>query len=272
MKKRLISLLIAAVMLISCIPVGTLIAFAADPDSPKISVIGQYAAPDSTVQVELKITGNPGIAGAIIKVAFDSKLTLTDAVSNGVFSSLDFTKPGSFTSPCNFTWDSESAEATEDGTFLTLTFHTSAEAHPNDKLSVSASYRKGDIYDSALNTVNLTTEDGFVGIITYVPGDVSGDRNINGKDITLLRRFMAGGYDVEINEDAADVNDDNFINGKDTTLIRRYIAGGYDVELLPHTPRCNHNMTATEAVEKTCTEDGNIAYWYCSECEKYFSD
>ena len=33
-----------------------------------------------------------------------------------------------------------------------------------------------------------------------------------------------------------------------------------------------HTMTATEAVEATCTEAGNSAYWYCSGCDKYFSD
>ena len=33
-----------------------------------------------------------------------------------------------------------------------------------------------------------------------------------------------------------------------------------------------HTMTKTEAKDATCTEDGNIAYWYCSVCNKYFSD
>lgn len=33
-----------------------------------------------------------------------------------------------------------------------------------------------------------------------------------------------------------------------------------------------HSLTATEAKAADCTEDGNIAYWYCSICEKYFSD
>ena len=33
-----------------------------------------------------------------------------------------------------------------------------------------------------------------------------------------------------------------------------------------------HTMTKTEAKAATCTEDGNIAYWHCSVCNKYFSD
>ncbi len=33
-----------------------------------------------------------------------------------------------------------------------------------------------------------------------------------------------------------------------------------------------HTMTPTAAVAATCTEAGNSAYWYCSGCDKYFSD
>ena len=36
----------------------------------------------------------------------------------------------------------------------------------------------------------------------------------------------------------------------------------------PHT----HQMEAVPAVAPTCTEDGNIQYWHCSSCGKYFAD
>ena len=36
--------------------------------------------------------------------------------------------------------------------------------------------------------------------------------------------------------------------------------------------KSGHNVTKTEAVEATCTEDGNIAYWTCSNCGKLYSD
>lgn len=39
-----------------------------------------------------------------------------------------------------------------------------------------------------------------------------------------------------------------------------------DIDMIPHT------LEATPAKEATCTEDGNIAYWYCESCGKYFSD
>lgn len=33
-----------------------------------------------------------------------------------------------------------------------------------------------------------------------------------------------------------------------------------------------HNAVKTEEKPATCTETGNIAYWHCTECGKYFSD
>ena len=33
-----------------------------------------------------------------------------------------------------------------------------------------------------------------------------------------------------------------------------------------------HNMTVIEAIEATCTEAGNNAYYHCSRCNKYFKD
>ena len=41
-----------------------------------------------------------------------------------------------------------------------------------------------------------------------------------------------------------------------------------EIPPLDHT----HNLTATAAKAANCTESGNIAYWYCSGCGKYFSD
>lgn len=37
-------------------------------------------------------------------------------------------------------------------------------------------------------------------------------------------------------------------------------------------PAKGHKLTKTEAKSETCTENGNSAYWTCSECGKYFAD
>ena len=33
-----------------------------------------------------------------------------------------------------------------------------------------------------------------------------------------------------------------------------------------------HDLKKTDRVEPTCTSEGNIEYWYCADCGKYFSD
>ena len=61
-------------------------------------------------------------------------------------------------------------------------------------------------------------------------GDVNGDGTVNLKDVVMIRRYIAGGWNVTINESVADVNGDGNVNLKDVVMIRRYIAGGWNVD------------------------------------------
>lgn len=255
-------------LVLTCVPMSVFAAAVADAT---ITVDTVSAAAGATVDVNVSISDNPGIAGATFTIKYHEDLTLISAANGSAFVELDYTQPGTFSNPCNFTWDSENAEATEDGVFLTLTFKVSENASENKKLNVDISYRYGDVFSND-EDITLDIVNGNVVVLDYIPGDVYEDGVINSKDTRLIRQYIAGGYDITINESAADVNDDGIINAKDTRLIRRFIAGGYDVVLLPSTPKCQHSMTAIPAVNATCTENGNKAYWYCSECEKYFSD
>lgn len=267
--KRFLSLFLAVILVLSCIPMT---AFASTTADSTITVETISAAAGATVDVDISITNNPGIAGATFTIKYHEDLTLLSATNGSAFAELDYTQPGTFSNPCNFTWDSENAEATENGVFLTLTFQVAEDAAENAKLNVDLSYRYGDIFNND-EDLDFNVVNGNVVVLDYIPGDVYEDGVINSKDTRLIRQYIAGGYDITINESAADVNDDGIINAKDTRLIRRYIAGGYDVVLLPSTPKCQHpEMAATSAKNVTCTEDGNIAYWYCSDCDKYFSD
>ena len=67
----------------------------------------------------------------------------------------------------------------------------------------------------------------------YLPGDLNGDGLVSSTDVVFLRRHIAGGYNITVNEAAGDVNADGILNTTDVVTIRRYIAGGYGVELKP---------------------------------------
>lgn len=61
----------------------------------------------------------------------------------------------------------------------------------------------------------------------HVPGDISGDGEVNNKDLTRLFRYLSG-YDVEVNEAALDITGDGEVNNKDLTRLFRFLSG-YDV-------------------------------------------
>lgn len=64
-----------------------------------------------------------------------------------------------------------------------------------------------------------------------VNGDADGDGNVDLKDVVLLSRTLAGGWNSQVCVANMDVNSDGSIDLKDVTLIRRYLSGGWDVTL-----------------------------------------
>ena len=271
--KKLLSVFLALLMMITVFP-ASMIANAANATT--VTVESVNAVPGSNVEVNINVKNNPGILAANFTVTYDKGLTLIDSKSGDAFSALSMTKPENYNSPCKFGWDAlEIAdEDIKDGTILTLTFSVDKGVSANSKLNVKLSYQNGNIIDSDLNDIPVTINNGSVTIIDYIPGDINGDGTIDLKDVTLVRRLVTG-YSVTANKLAADVNGDGEITMKDVVLIRRYVvdAEGYGVTLVPGGSNVHtHTMTATAAKAATCTENGNIAYWYCSSCKKYFTD
>lgn len=273
--KRIISMILAIVLVVSLCPVCTPVSAATTSDSSATFTVEMVSGmPGGTVEVDIHIADNPGILGATLKVSYDDGLTLVDAVAGEAFAALDMTKPGQYVSGCNFVWDAQDLSEAEilDGVILTLTFEVAEDVEVNQTLSIDVSADADDIFDTDFNDIPFTITDGGVLVIDYLPGDVNDDGVINTKDVVFLRRHLAGGYDQTINEAAADVNDDGKLNSKDVVLIRRYIAGGYDIELLPSTPKCSHTMESIAYNAATCTEYGNISYYHCTTCDKYYND
>ncbi len=270
--KKVLSLLLSLMMVLTILPSTGLTALA-DTDSPTVTVANVTTTPGTTINVDISIKNNPGILGAVFTLSYDERLTLTNAVSGDAFGALAMTKPGKYQSPCQFTWDGlELSESDiKDGVFLTLTFDVSDSIDSETACDISLSYDTGDIVDANLNPINVSITNGSVNVIDFVYGDVDGNTKVNTTDVILIRRFIAGGYNTNINEKAANVNGDTKVNMTDVIYIRRFIAGGYDVTL-PVTPTHTHTLNKTERVEATCTKAGNIAYWYCSSCGKYFND
>ena len=92
--------------------------------------------------------------------------------------------------------------------------------------------------DGTPGTVRYTWKDTTYGQITvdaaFYYGDANGDGVVNGKDVLLLRSYMAN-YDYDTGASAvaavagADANGDGVVNGKDVLLLRAYMAN-YDYD------------------------------------------
>jgi len=286
MKKRIVSLLLAVVLIVSMLP-GTIVSASTTESTAMLTVEEPWANPGGTVDVNLIISENPGVLGATLVVSWDESLTLVADTSGEAFSHMTYTSPSRYTaSGTNFVWFGNEVGEAMDGIVLTLTFEVPDTAENNEILPVWVAYTPGDVVDGNDNDVTFSITDGYVRVITYKPGDVNGDTRVNSRDLVRLSQYISDGnktdpegYNAEVVADACDVNGDGRVNARDLIRLSQYVSDGsqtdpegYNAVLNPaKLPECGHtNMQANEAKAAECTVEGNIAYWYCADCAKYF--
>lgn len=193
-RNRIIATILSLIMIVSTVPI---IAFAAKV--PTLTVDSVEAEPGDTVKVNVKISGNTGIAGALIGVAYDSRLALVSAENGEAFQSLTFTKPGKLGNPAKFLWDSESKISKQDGTVLILTFKVSENAEKGSKLNVNIICQYGDIYDYNMKTIEVKSVNGGVNIAKEANDNlpafsrvIASIKNVFASIINFLKNFLGG--------------------------------------------------------------------------------
>ena len=211
-------------------PVATFVYTTVAENATAITVSNASGNVGDTVSVTIDISNNPGIAGAILKLAHAEELILTNIEVGEALNTLTFTPPANLSkNPCTLLWDGIDGDSSN-GTLLTLTFTISETAELGD-YAITLSYTAGDIYDGSLNDIDVVINNGKISVVDFMIGDVNDDKVINAKDLTILRRYISGDYDVTANEKASDVNKDTLINAKDITILRRFISGDYGIVL-----------------------------------------
>lgn len=269
-RTKLVSIALVIVMILGVMPLSV---FAADGDMV-IAIDQKTALAGSTVTININFTNNPGISSTKLKVAYDDSVLTLASVSYNPDLGGQSIQPQNLSTPVTLTWVSPFANYSADGTFATLTFTVAEDAEADAVASISATYDPNDIYNMDEVNVDCSVETGYVKIVQGVPGDINGDLACNNKDITRMFQYLAG-WEVYVNTPMLDTNGDGSINNKDLTRLFHYLAD-WEVEIFPPVPppveECSHNLEATPANAPLCEQVGNIAYWYCSLCEKYFSD
>ena len=147
----------------------------------------------STINVDIIIKNNPGIAGATLNVKYADSLTLISASNGTAFSDLTLTVPGQYSNPCRFLWDSISGETKTDGIILTLTFKVSDSA--TGVLNVEIYCDDGDVYNENTDTINIKTKNGKITVIgenyLFAKGDNTAVVDYNSYFITGLKSNLS---------------------------------------------------------------------------------
>lgn len=129
-------------------------------NGPVVTIGNVVSKPGQTIDVPVYLTGNTGICGATLNIAYDTSLILESVTKGDSFSGLIMTKPGNMTAnPFNLVFDGIE-EDTTNGLFFTLTFTVPLG---NGKYDISATYQEGDIVDGNLLPVDVLIKNGSIG-------------------------------------------------------------------------------------------------------------
>jgi len=256
---------LAMILMLSVLPVSAL---RVDADAEAQLVIGSVIAKSGdTVEITATLQNAPELKSmAISNITYDtSKMTLTNAkwlcdaeIKN---------------------WDADHGRGVltfgenmdANGPVLKMTFQIqSGVADGELSVGCSVTLTAMDANEDEVS-VAATVIPGTVTIKNEIPGDMDGNKKVNSSDaVYLLYNAIFGDEEYPLKQ-SGDVDGNGKKDSNDAVyLLYHVLFGGSEYPLFGI---CTHSaLTATAAKAPTCTEEGNIAYWFCGSCGKYFSD
>ncbi len=229
MKKRFIALLLTLPVIFS---MGSVCWAAAGQTSEPTVLLESVEAENGTeVSVRVFIQNNPGIWGMDLRLSYDeSALTLIGVENGNFFADSEWTKGNlsSHTYILSYEADGFDDVTKENGILATLRFKVSDTASEGAH-TVSVAYNAGDIINVHFDEIGFSIVNGTIATklpdVEFALGDVNGDGEINGDDVSDLSRYVAKWPGATLDSDfAADVNGDGEINGDDVSDLSRYVA------------------------------------------------
>ena len=193
---------------------------------PVLTVPNVQGYVGQTVEIPVMLSNNPGLKAMEFTVTYNAAaLKLVDVKDGGLFGSFAWSEGAARTGSATITLGgaNEIADTTTNGTAVTLVFEI---VDASENASVSISYLGGEVYSGDTGAVDVVIDNGSVAIKTFMLGDVNKDGVVDIKDVTILRRYLAGTVAAEtVDQPAADCNEDGVVDIKDVTILRRYLAG-----------------------------------------------
>ena len=140
---------------------------------------------------------------------------------NGTVDSLTVMAMSTDGGKISYQWQSR----TENGVFTNIPGATENSFTPSAKDAGTTYYRC--VVTNTLSGEKVTTNSKVAKITVLerkvANGDTNGDGTVDAKDVTILRRYLAG-WNPDIHLDAADLNGDGVVDAKDVTVFRRQLA------------------------------------------------
>ena len=206
-----------------------------EPDETCIVCSEVDAYPGQTIDMPIYLYNNPGVVALKISIAYDAERMALKGVTDGGILGTNTAYFGNRLTDIPYTllWEDGLATANhrQTGLLATLTFEVSKTASVG-KTNIAVTLEQGSTFNVNLENVSFDTIGGSVTVNQKLPGDVNKDGETNLKDAVLIRRWLAGGWNIKIDEFLADVDDDQTITLADVVLITRYLVGGWGVVLL----------------------------------------
>lgn len=265
--KKTISIILSLLLMITSLSAFSAVA----ASNSTIGFESKTVEAGETVELNLSIKDNPGIAGLAVSIKYDdTALELVETRKGSLFSG--------FTADRNFIWD-ESKNVTADGVLATFVFKISENASASNYTVdvIVRSCVNEDLDD--VDEINISN-----GIITVMakPVAVTGvtlDKNTlsikSGEKETLIANITPNNATNKnliwksSDESVATVDKNGLVTGvkKGTATITVTTEDSNYSDTCTVSVSCAHNVTTTyPAKPSTCIEQGNNEYTVCNDC------
>lgn len=244
----------------------------AEGETLTLTVSSANAVVGSTLNVNVTLSNNPGIAALKVKLNYDESLLTLNSVTYNTAMGGTPIAPQQMTSPVTLQWFIGTVDVNYNGVFATLSFTVNETLTSDEETTITVTYDEEDITNTQMDTVPMTVQEGTFSIYMVRPGDINGDAKTNNKDLVCFAQYLAD-WAVSVSEAALDTNGDGKVNNKDLVLLAQFLAD-WDVTIFPEVApiACAHSLTHVEAAAANCISTGNTEYWRCTKCGKYFAD
>ena len=282
MKKGIIRIAISSVlviiMLMQCFPVLALSGadvLSADSNALiKFNIEDVSGKPGDTVEVKISVSGEAEVSGLLLHMlTYDESALEFVEFKSGALVDSSLTKDASINGK-TITLGYEN-NIIPNGEICTAVFSIKSTAE-------DGKYTIGFSRISASNNGREVSSELTAGTVTvskWLVGDFDENGIVDMRDAVHFIGWVNFSYIPDlypmVYDGNKDFNDDGTVDMQDAVYLIGWInfsfTGLYDIDWYGK-GKCNHSMQHISAKAATCTEEGNIEYWHCNECGKYFSD